>query len=292
MVSNDQETTLKTIVLITNGITSIVDKIQQFLNYWERKYKNLWDQDKDAYIRRYEKAKKPLNAFVMDITKHLDLQEEVMSEDAASDLKFLRIDCGPLKQALIGHCEGWIRRFTQLLHRIAQEELQNLHQYFEKAALELQKTPQSLDELQKAIQLHRTLIDEKRDVEARFDPLKAKYSTLERFEAVISDEELNLLDALDVEWEGFLSRVEAAQETLHASKDVFSDRINSRALQLRQDVHEDLAEFQKKAPYSDDSIASEDALHFLRISETQLRQREHQVNSKTEMKSHSARLRS
>lgn len=74
MISNDEETTLKTIVQITNGITSIVDKVQQFLNYWERKYKYLWDQDKDAYIRRYEKAQKPLSSFIADITKHLDLQ--------------------------------------------------------------------------------------------------------------------------------------------------------------------------------------------------------------------------
>ena len=36
---------------ITNGVTGIVDKVQTLLVYWEKKYKHMWDQDKDAYIR-------------------------------------------------------------------------------------------------------------------------------------------------------------------------------------------------------------------------------------------------
>lgn len=36
---------------ITSGIQNIVDKVQTLLLYWEKKYKHMWDQDKDAYIR-------------------------------------------------------------------------------------------------------------------------------------------------------------------------------------------------------------------------------------------------
>ena len=51
MVSGDEDTTLRSIVQITNGVQSIVDKVQTLLLYWEKKYKQLWDQDKEAYIR-------------------------------------------------------------------------------------------------------------------------------------------------------------------------------------------------------------------------------------------------
>jgi hypothetical protein len=32
----------------------------------------LWDQDKDAYIRRYEKANKPLSSYELDIKEYLN----------------------------------------------------------------------------------------------------------------------------------------------------------------------------------------------------------------------------
>lgn len=51
IISGDEDTTLRSIVQITNGVTGIVDKVQTLLVYWEKKYKHMWDQDKDAYIR-------------------------------------------------------------------------------------------------------------------------------------------------------------------------------------------------------------------------------------------------
>ncbi len=51
IISGDEDTTLRSIVQITNSVTGIVDKVQTLLVYWEKKYKHMWDQDKDAYIR-------------------------------------------------------------------------------------------------------------------------------------------------------------------------------------------------------------------------------------------------
>lgn len=51
--------------------------------------------------RRYEKAQKPLSAFDADISKYADLSEEVLAENAAESIKFLFVDCGPLKQVML-----------------------------------------------------------------------------------------------------------------------------------------------------------------------------------------------
>ena len=51
IISGDEDTILRSIVQITYGVTGIVDKVQTLLVYWEKKYKHMWDQDKDAYIR-------------------------------------------------------------------------------------------------------------------------------------------------------------------------------------------------------------------------------------------------
>eukprot|EP00210_Caulerpa_lentillifera_P007994 g7633.t1 len=270
MISNDEETTLKTIVQITNGITSIVDKVQQFLNYWERKYKSLWDHDKVAYLRRYEKAQKPLSSFIADITRHLDLQEEVMSEDALTNMKFLRIECAPLKQALISHCAGWVQQFTTLLHNNAKNELECLENYFESNKQAMQLEPKNLDELGERVKLHRKLQEEKYSIEARIEPIRGKYSALERFEVSISDEEHSSLDMLEPSWNAFLEIMESTQENLESSKDVFREKVKSMVEQFKMNVKLDLEEFKKLAPYDADNLTTDVALEFIESSEHQL----------------------
>lgn len=129
-ISNDEDAVMKSIMQITDGITSIVDKVQAFLTYWEKKYKHIWEADKEAYIRRYEKANKPLSSFEGDIQRYLQLQEEVAGEDSITNMRFLRVDCAPLKQTLQGHCEMWVAKFTGLLMTMAHQELCAVHDYF------------------------------------------------------------------------------------------------------------------------------------------------------------------
>ena len=40
----------------------------------EKKYKHVWEIDRDAYIRRYERAQKPLSSFELDIQRYIQLQ--------------------------------------------------------------------------------------------------------------------------------------------------------------------------------------------------------------------------
>ena len=50
----------------------------QLLSFHERKYMTaLWQTECTAYMRRYERANKPVAAFLADIQKYLDLKEEV-----------------------------------------------------------------------------------------------------------------------------------------------------------------------------------------------------------------------
>ena len=51
-----------------------------------------------ANCRRYEKAQKPLSQFLSDINRYKDLIEEVLSENSQETVKFLYVDCSPLKQ--------------------------------------------------------------------------------------------------------------------------------------------------------------------------------------------------
>jgi len=61
----------------------------------------LWKDKKisgDVACRRYEKAQKQVAAFEADIRRHRDIIEDIMSESPSEAIKFLHVDCAPLKQ--------------------------------------------------------------------------------------------------------------------------------------------------------------------------------------------------
>eukprot|EP00899_Mesostigma_viride_P014884 jgi/Mesvir1/23397/Mv21091-RA.2 len=262
MISNDEDTTLKTIVSITTGITSIVDKVQQFLAYWEKKYKHIWDQDKEAYIRRYEKAKKSLSAFNADISKYKELQDEIQAEDTITNMRFLRIDCGPLKQSLVGHCDTWVNKFTGLLNTLAANELSAIHSYFATNLVLLKKQPVNLDMLADSVNLLRQLMDEASATEARFAPIIEKYQTLEKFEVVITSDEQDMLDRLPAEWAAFQLAMQDTEADLARAKENFRDKLAKMVDTFLKEVTDQREDFVARIPMGD-NVSIADAFKFI-----------------------------
>lgn len=58
------------------------------------------------------------------------LQDEVEREETTANVKFLFVDCGPLKQMLTAHCQLWRNKLTNLLNNLAATELRSLHDHF------------------------------------------------------------------------------------------------------------------------------------------------------------------
>ena len=113
------------------------------------------------------------------------------------------MDCAPLKTSLVSHCESWVKKFTGLLNNIAQAELKSMQDYFEGHKTSLAKQPLNLDMLAESVNLLRRLIEEKPQVEARFEPLREKYKTLEKFEVQVSEREQMLVERLPADWNSF-----------------------------------------------------------------------------------------
>ena len=51
VICSGEEHTQKATQHITDGVTNIVDKVHVLLVYWEKKYKHVWETDKDAFMR-------------------------------------------------------------------------------------------------------------------------------------------------------------------------------------------------------------------------------------------------
>ena len=271
IISNDEEATLKTVVSITSGVTSIVERVQDILNYWERKYKNIWDQDKESLIKRYEKQQRPLSDFDADITRYKDLISAIIREDSSTNSLFLRIDSAPLKQTLVSHCEVWIGKFTGLLNSLAKTELLDVLNYFQTNTETLENPPSNLDMLAESVKLHRSIVEEEADIKARFAPLEDKYKTLEKFDVPITDEENEMRESVPGKWVVFQQMLDDVNIDLGKSKQNFHEKLSRMVENFVREMAEQRDEFQEAAPYHhNEKVNLETAWEFIELQREEL----------------------
>ena len=260
IIAEDEDTTLKQIVAIDAGVRRVVEKAQLFVSYWEKTYKHVWEQDKEAYIRRYANAKKPLEAFEQDTQKYLDLADAVRNEDQITAMLFLRVDVGPLKTSLETHCAEWVEKFTGLLHETAASDLRGLYEYFDGAAKELEAPPAVLNELADKVNMHKRVSAEKETTAARFAPVKSKFALLEKFERKPTDGESADLARLPEAWAAFQDMLGKTEVSLDDAKDGFRDKLNRMVASLITEVEEHHAAFAEKAPKAVERAVTRGAL--------------------------------
>ena len=263
-IKEDEDTTKKIIVQITSGVTSIVDVVHRYISYWEKKYKDVWDQDKVAFMKRYRNQDRPLSDFDSDITKYKELIDEIIGEDTSSNSKFLRIDSGPLKAVLVTHCETWINKFTALLNQLARDELEEIDRYFKENTKLLERQPTNLDELAENVNLQKSLMEAREETEKRFQPLEEKYKTLEKFEVPITEEEIALRESLPGGWTAFQQMLRDVAAELTLAKENFREKLGRMVENFVKQVAEQREEFLKNAPYNsdEDKMTLEYALNF------------------------------
>ncbi|CAM9228493.1 unnamed protein product, partial [Choristocarpus tenellus] len=148
MISDDEDI-LKIVVQVMNGMSASATELQKYLSYWD-KFKHIWDNDKDGFIRRYGKANRGLSQFQADIDRYRELQADITQEEATHTINFIKIDCTQLKAALVGHCMQWQGKLTGLLNQNAIGELRGLHELFNTTTTKLRIQPHNLDHLSKS----------------------------------------------------------------------------------------------------------------------------------------------
>jgi dynein heavy chain len=167
LVSADEEATLRTIVRITTGVTAAAQPAQAALEHFEKRYQRLYDADKDAYVRRYARARKPLSSFEADLAEYSSREDEVAHEASTANVRFLFVDCAPLKHTLTGHCMAWRSKLLGLLASKASTELAAVRDGLAAGAAALASP--SLPELEGA---HKRLLDERVDTLARLELIR------------------------------------------------------------------------------------------------------------------------
>ncbi|KAI8799348.1 dynein heavy chain and region D6 of dynein motor-domain-containing protein, partial [Cladochytrium replicatum] len=234
---------------IQNGMSNNAVKCQAYLKNWDS-YREIWEINKDAFIRRYAKLKPALSTFDADINRYNEVANNTQKEETLTNINFVRLDCSPLKHALVTHCTIWQNKLTTLLNSNASSELSNLHDMFTKKSKLLKTTPTDLDHLSETLALLAQLQSDLPSIEASFGPIHEQYQILEKYEVPIKEDEKMQLETLQASWVEFQQTIVDAEKFLTEQKARFRSDLIASVEEFSKNVAQMREEFQSKGPYS------------------------------------------
>lgn len=61
--------------------------------------------------------------------RYTEVANNVSTQETVLSIQFVLLDCSPLKHAILGHCQEWQNKFTELLSEIATTRLKELNDF-------------------------------------------------------------------------------------------------------------------------------------------------------------------
>ena len=65
----------------------------------------------------------------LSVDSYTEVANNVQTQETILNIQFVLLDCSPLKFSILGHCQEWQNKFTNLLYEIATAKLNELHDF-------------------------------------------------------------------------------------------------------------------------------------------------------------------
>eukprot|EP00064_Thunnus_orientalis_P006207 superscaffoldBa00000637_g6223 len=212
---------------VATGMTANATHLQAYLKTWDR-YRDIWEVNKDSFIQRYQRLNPPVTSFDADIHRYTEKANNVQQEETVVNIRFVMLDCTPLKSSLVQHCSEWQTKFTQLLRHMASNRLKELHASLQDSANRLRRPPQTLVELSESVKLLETLQGDLSKTEAQIPLIHEQFAILDKYEVpveqavstsliiqqtlITQDNVQDLREVLNEEWVWFQQDIDYLQQ--------------------------------------------------------------------------------
>nr|XP_015196051.1 PREDICTED: dynein heavy chain 2, axonemal isoform X1 [Lepisosteus oculatus]XP_015196052.1 PREDICTED: dynein heavy chain 2, axonemal isoform X1 [Lepisosteus oculatus]XP_015196053.1 PREDICTED: dynein heavy chain 2, axonemal isoform X1 [Lepisosteus oculatus] len=243
---------------IASGMSANAGHLQTYLKTWDT-YREIWEINKDSFIRRYQRLNPPVSSFDADIARYTEVANNVQKEETVLSVQFVLLDCSSLKFSLVQQCNEWQGKFTTLLNEMASARLRELHSFLQDNADKVSKPPQTLVELGTSLKLLESLQADLSKMEAQIPPIHEQFAILEKYEVATDSTVQAMLEALNGEWLSFQQCLIDSDSMLKKHKEKFKSSLLFSAEEFKKKVHSTLEDFSGTGPFSS-SVSSDAAL--------------------------------
>uniref|UniRef100_A0A4W6ECP9 Dynein axonemal heavy chain 2 n=1 Tax=Lates calcarifer TaxID=8187 RepID=A0A4W6ECP9_LATCA len=243
---------------VATGMTANASHLQAYLKTWD-KYRDIWEINKDSFIQRYQRLNPPVTSFDADIHRYTEKANSVQQEETVLNIRFVMLDCSPLKSSLVQHCSEWQTKLTQLLSHMASTRLKELHASLQANANRLRQPPQSLAELGESLKLLETLQGDLAKTEAQIPLIHEQFAILDKYEVPVEQAVQDMREMLNGEWVWFQQVLIDSDIMLQKHKEKFKNSLILSSEELKKKIQTTLQEFNSTGPF-DSALSTEVAL--------------------------------
>ncbi|KAG5316465.1 DYH2 protein, partial [Acromyrmex insinuator] len=248
---------------LNNEVSYCFVQIQSYMKIWEP-FKDVWEVNKDLYMQRYEKLKPTAAVFDADISKYLEVMNNIRLQETMATVHFLDINFDGLKATIIEHCSIWQQKLTALLLRMTDAMVDHVYHYIAENSTKITKEPTDLISMQSALQLFERLTAEIPKEEEEFPKIQEQCQTLEKYEVVLTYEFKRKLKDIDRCWTAYLELLATCEVTLLEKKEEFKQILLTDSTRFEEDVSSLIRKFNDTGPFTSE-WNSNDALNSITV---------------------------
>ncbi|XP_027143976.1 dynein heavy chain 2, axonemal isoform X2 [Larimichthys crocea] len=253
---------------VATGMTANAGHLQAYLKTWD-KYRDIWEINKDSFIQRYQRLNPPVTSFDADIHRYTEKANSVEQEETVLNIRFVMLDCSPLKSSLVQHCSEWQTKFTQLLSHIASTRLKELHASLQDSTDRLRQPPQTLLELDESLKLLDTLRGDLAKTEAQIPLIHDQFAILDKYEVPVEHAVQDMREVLNGKWVWYQQVLIDSDIMLQKHKEKFKNGLVVSSEEFKKKIQTTLEEFNSAGPF-DSALSTELALNQIAEHRSQL----------------------
>ncbi|XP_057714813.1 dynein axonemal heavy chain 2 isoform X3 [Corythoichthys intestinalis] len=230
------------------GMAATASRLRDYLMTWD-KYRDIWETNKDSYIKRYQKLNQPVASFDADIHRYTEIETSIQQEETVTNFQFIVLDCSPLKTSLVQHCSQWQTKFMQLLLRIAAHSLKDMHASMNRNAKRLNEPNATLAELSQSLGLLESFQLNSAKTETDIVLIHEQFSVLDKYGFPLDQTVQDLRGTLNSKWEWFQQVLIDSDVMLQGQKQNFKSDLLNSSEELTEKIHAAVQEFNTTGPF-------------------------------------------
>ena len=209
----------------------------------------------DAYVRHHASQQEP--TMVDEFAKEIKLLNTVLERiDLVKPIKIiesLAVDCTSLKASLQAEAKRWKQLYGNALAEWALDEIRSLQGFLSETRTALEHEVTNLDELSAMMNTLLALRELESEIDEKIQPILEAQSLLDRFRIDVSTQHVDMVLALQDEWQKLKQLAEDCADRLQQLQPIFRRQLNDDVSAFKVDVSEFCTNWDDRGPSSLDA---------------------------------------
>ncbi|TPX78384.1 hypothetical protein CcCBS67573_g00352 [Chytriomyces confervae] len=232
---------------LNSTISKTFSNLTRFLDSF-RKYRPLWKVDKVITLEKFALKKPSVIMYDDKITFYLKLAKDVDSQPNVRDIDFMKVVSLPLKTAIHAEANAWVLAIGKHLNTLAYEGLSSIQSKVAKFEEDLQRNPETLDDLTFVLNVIADLRASSEEVELQYRDVMEGYRTLTLNSIECDMNEVEAANGLQELWETILKKATEVDDALIPVKAKFTETTMNQVKDFKAELKMFKDEFTANGP--------------------------------------------